>query len=238
MRIDLSMTAVYPASDQNFDHGFEEALTILKEVEKHRRFSKVWKCFGGNLWEEHDKVRSYFLQTPVNADPKDASFGVNFDNYGSDSVLEIPIELHYNWGDQLNTVLLKFRQYDNVHGLNYEQISPILKTIIMWKNPMHLSLGSVSYAMHDHPLSMSRLGIRWIGWLPFNLNPSDVSEAEVVENYLGGTFVASQKLFWQPDEGYPGYSKEAIKRTQAVEIQLAQLGVLPTYPELLSGAWR
>ena len=92
--------------------------------------------------------------------------------------------------------------------------------------------------MRDHhPLDRTRAGIRWIGWLPFLLTPSDVPEAERVEAMNGGTLVMTQTTFWQAWEANPAYSLAAIQRAQNVEIRLNLLGVLPTAADLASDNW-
>jgi hypothetical protein len=73
--------------------------------------------------------------------------------------------------------------------------------------------------------------------VPFALNPSDVPEAERVQQMNGGTLIATQMDFWQVFEHHPLYSKEAIERAQEVELRLNLLGVLPTAVELGRGDW-
>ena len=237
MMIDLSMAIKLPDGEKDFETGFYEAVEIAKLLSKHKRFSNRWYCYAGNIVDDLDEVRSYFAKGSMNQEEGGDLFTVQFLNEGAEECLERPNELNYHYGSFLNRTILKFPCYDHVNGMHYDNLVPVLKTLIDYRRPLHMSLGSVSYAMHDHPLSRRRGGIRWIGWVPFVLSPKDIPDAEVVESYRNGTFVASQRAFWQPDEGMIGFSKEAIERTQSVEISMAQLGVLPTHQDLTSGAW-
>lgn len=62
-----------------------------------------------------------------------------------------------------------------------------------------------------------------MGWLPFELEASDIPEAELVQLMSGGTLIVSQSRFWQIDPRHPDYSEEAIQRAQTVELKLNSL---------------
>jgi len=90
----------------------------------------------------------------------------------------------------------------------------LVEAITRWKRPQHLEFGPSDYLHLHHPLDRARRGVRWIGWVPFALNPSDVPEAARVQQMNGGTLIATQTEFWQCFEHHPLYSKEAIERAQ------------------------
>ncbi|MEJ6404610.1 hypothetical protein [Yoonia sp. 2307UL14-13] len=143
----------------------------------------------------------------------------------------------YTWGQYATQLNGEIRRPHPTHGLQLNHLIGLVDAVTTWKRPQHLAFGSVSYLVHFHPLARNRVGIRWIGWLPFDLSPSDVPEAEIVRPMNGGTLVITQSDFWQPMQGHPNYSKEAIDRAQEVEVRLNLLGVLPIDLELNRGDW-
>ena len=102
---------------------------------------------------------------------------------------------------------------------------------------MHLSGRLSTYEVYDSPLSRQRIGTGWIGWVPFLLNASDIPEAAIVQQVSGGTVIVSHDVFWDNMPSSPWYSKEALERTQDVEVRLNTLGVLPTDRLLREGNW-
>ncbi len=154
--------------------------------------------------------------------------------------------LKYRWNDWAPDHLTgDIRWSHPQYGTPFQLYVGLIDAIVAWKRPQHLAFGPGVYLafgpgvyMRDHhPLDRSRAGIRWIGWVPFALNPSDVPEAEIVQPMHGGTLIATQSQYWQAWEANPDYSREAIERAQEVEIRLNLLGVLPTSLELQRGDW-
>lgn len=95
----------------------------------------------------------------------------------------------------------------------------------------HISLTEDIYRIELSPLGKRRRGIGWAGWVPFELMDDQVPAAEVIEPLAGGTFVANQINHWDVS------NTDAVKRAQALELQLNDLGVLPTLELLENGSW-
>ncbi len=81
------------------------------------------------------------------------------------------------------------------------------------------------------PIDVQRIGLGWMGWLPFKLTKEDVPEAEIVHEMHEGTLVVSQMK--APEYG----DERAIERMQDVEIRLNLLDVLPSGPDMRAGNW-
>ncbi|MFM7442581.1 MAG: hypothetical protein ACKO2N_01530, partial [Tabrizicola sp.] len=153
----------------------------------------------------------------------------------SDMLLYVPTYTwKTGWVDQLSCELYKSHPH---YGTDVNIYIGLIDTVTRWKRPQHLAFGPSVYMRDHHPLDRSRVGIRWMGWLPFALTASDVPEAEIVRPMNGGTLVVTQSAFWQAWAANPHYSRVAIERAQDVEIRLNLLGVLPTGADLRSGNW-
>ena len=123
------------------------------------------------------------------------------------------------------------------YGTQAQLYINLIEAVIAWKRPQHLAFGPLVYLRDHHPFNTNRLGIRWMGWVPFDLSPNAVTKAELVRPMNGGTLVVTQLAFWQAIEGHPNYSRAAINRAQEVELRLNLLRVLPTAQELERGDW-
>lgn len=147
-------------------------------------------------------------------------------------------DLKYHWNNwQPDHLSSEIYHPHPQYGTQAQLYVDLIEAVTAWQRPQHLAFGPGIYMRDHHPLDRARVGIRWMGWLPFALNPSDVPEAELVRPMNGGTLVVTQSQFWQAWEANPDYSRAAIERAQEVEIRLNLLGVLPTNIELARGDW-
>ncbi len=237
MRIDMALNVKLRPSDADFETGAQEFLDLLTRVRKVPGFDVPWV----SQWKEHGPLydafedREAFLEKirTHNADRKD---GFSIWAHGHREKFEYLLE--YNWKNWRPDILLGEVYYSHPdHGTDLRFFLTLVEAVLAWQRPMHLAFGPGVYMRDFHPLDRARVGIHWIGWVPFLLNPSDVPEAEIVEQMQGGTLIVTQRAFWQALDAHPNFSQAAIDRAQEVEIRLNALGVLPTNMELFRGDW-
>ena len=175
----------------------------------------------------------------MSIDPQNENHVIKINDH-ADAALgieEVFYFFQYNWGILSNYLTGRIKIAHPRYDTQIQQYINLIDAVTTWNRPQHLQFGPSIYRTHHHPFSKNRYGIRWIGWVPFELNPSDVPEAEIVQQMNGGTLVATQSKFWQAHEKHPNYSREAINRAQEVETRLNLLGVLPTTIEIERGDW-
>lgn len=236
-RMDLDQLSYLPHRAVDFEAGAAEFLALLDRLKAVPGFDVDWIA----QWEENGSLydarrdREVFLQRfrDHNAD------GGDMFSIWAHADPERIYDIDFSWGagsiDLLTLEVLTFRDPASHPGAS--SYIPLIKTVIGWKRPQHLVLRPGLYNMNYHPLDRARLGIGWIGWLPFTLTPADVPEAELVQPLAGGTLVVSQDAFWQAHPPNPHFSQAAIARAQDVDIRLNLLGVLPTADDLRRGGW-
>ncbi|SHE74439.1 hypothetical protein SAMN05444273_102439 [Litoreibacter ascidiaceicola] len=120
-------------------------------------------------------------------------------------------------------------------GLTAALMRDVCAAIIDWQRPMHINGMPTRYRAEYHPLDVARLGVGWLGWVPFEVARGNLPEAEIINAMSWGTFVASQADYWAASG--PQKNADAIARAQALDLRLNQLGVLPTSVELERGDW-
>ena len=237
MRIDLALNVKLSPQNCGFEEGAADFITLLTQLRGVRGFDVDWALQPErdgpliSLWNNRDAYLEVFRQN--NAGKTD---GFNIKSpEASDKLLYV---FTYRWNDWAPDHLTgDIRWSHPQYGTQLQLYVGLIDAIVAWKRPQHLAFGPFAYLRDHHPLDRSRAGIRWIGWIPFALNPSDVPEAEIVQPMHGGTLIATQSQYWQAWEANPDYSREAIERAQEVEIRLNLLGVLPTSLELQRGDW-
>ncbi|WP_227272191.1 immunity 52 family protein [Roseobacter weihaiensis] len=244
--IDLDLMAKltphrYGHEYQDFEDGARDFLRLLRLADHLPICGLGWALAEHSLWAQENEYLAAQISRGASFEYADSGgFARILDNalgrYGID---ETHYEFKHRWGD-LNNLSVEFDRFHPEYpkySISAEQVIALVEVITRWKRPMHLECGPFDYFRDHHPLDRARRGIRWVGWVPFALNPSDVPEAARVQQMNGGTLIATQMDFWQCFEHHPLYSKEAIERAQEVEIRLNLLGVLPTAVELDRGDW-
>lgn len=237
-RIDLTLSMKLTPQNYDFEEGAEDFLALLTHLRRVSGFNVNWVAReekeGSDLysvWESPEEYREILRK--ANAAKSDL-----FSIWAAESSEPLVYSLRYRWNnwqpDHLSGEI--YRPHPQ-YGTQAQLYINLIETVTAWKRPQHLAFGPGIYMRDHHPLDRARVGIRWMGWLPFALNPSDVPEAELVRPMNGGTLVVTQSQFWQAWEANPAYSRAAIERAQEVEIRLNLLGVLPTNIELARGDW-
>lgn len=238
-RIDLMLSVKLTPQNYGFEEGAADFIVLLTQLRKIRGFDvdwyAIWEERGSryDIWTNRDEYLEKFREH--NNERRDG-FSI-WAHESSDRLYD----LNYNWRNKplLSVDMLAGEVYrpHPKHGTQFQLYVGLIDAIIAWKRPQHLAFGPGVYFRDHHPLDRSRVGIRWIGWVPFALNPSDVPEAEIVQPMHDGSLIITQSQYWQAWEANPDYSRAAIERAQEVEIRLNLLGVLPTNIELERGDW-
>lgn len=233
---DLALSVKLPPQNYGFEEGAADFLELLAQLRRVRGFDVDWDA----QWEEHGPVynvridrEGYLEKFREHNQERNDGFSI-WAHESSDRLYD----LSYRWnGWSPDHLSGEVNRPHPQYGTQFQLYAGLIDAIVAWKRPQHLAFGPGVYLRDHHPLDRSRVGIRWIGWIPFALNPSDVPEAEIVQPMQGGTLIATQSQYWQAWEANPDYSREAIERAQEVEIRLNLLGVLPTSLELQRGDW-
>ncbi|WP_227269321.1 immunity 52 family protein [Roseobacter weihaiensis] len=240
LRLKLRLTPHrYGAEYADYDEGGRDFFRLLRMIEHLPLCNLGWSKRGFRLWEQEAEylADSRRLSDAAGyADDEGSIYMVDDGEtlYGSN---EVYYTFKYNWGIYATQLHAEFKRFRPEYNFTADHMIALIEAITRWKRPQHLEFGPSDYFQLHHPLDRARRGIRWIGWVPFALTPSDVPEAALVQEMNGGSLIATQMEFWQVFEHHPLYSKQAIERAQEVEIRLNLLGVLPTAVELDRGDW-
>jgi hypothetical protein len=235
----MQMTGSFPRQEYGFDEGALDFLALLRALKRLRYFTMEFNSYFGNPLEDEasylNGFRAHDLEEARGNLPGTTLHSVHV-------VSEEPAfsmcGVDYWWGKapvSITTSTVDFAKPHPVHGRNIDLFIETIDTIITWKRPQHLRCGPSMYFLNDHPLDKARSGLGWLGWLPFDISPSEVPEAAIVLPMQGGTFLASQRDWWIA--AGPQRDEAAVQRAQALELRLNVLGVLPTNIELRRGDW-
>lgn len=233
---DLALSVKLPPQNYGFEEGAADFLELLTQLRQVRGFDvdwyAIWEKDGPryDVWKDRETYLQQFREN--NAEKAD-----HFSIWAHESSDRL-YDLTYRWNNwSTNHLSGEVYRPHPQYGTQFQLYVGLIDAILGWKRPQHLAFGPGVYLRDHHPLDRSRAGIRWIGWIPFTLNPSDVPEAEIVQPMHNGTLIVTQSQYWQAWEANPDYSREAIERAQEVEIRLNLLDVLPTNIELERGDW-
>ena len=146
-------------------------------------------------------------------------------------------ELHWHGADDEALIptplaMVTFDKPHEVYGMQTEPLVEVIKALLRFRPAQHVSFYYSSYRTDHWPLDRQRFGIGWMGWVPFALSPADLPSAARVEAVSGGSLILSNADFWLPEN-----DPEALRRAQATDRRLNELGMLPTDQELFAGNW-
>ncbi len=241
--IDLQLNIDLPPLTQDFDTGVAEFIDFLTRLRRLPGFDVDWWAPQGpndtrrSIWTHPNDYIERFRTTNAEYDsrPPNAIYDT-FDIWAHENNDRL-YQFKYTWNNNWDRLLGEMRLSHPVYGTDPQLYLNLIEAAVAWKRPQHLEFGPRVYRRDHHPLSISRVGIGWIGWVPYALTPADVPEAEVVRPLHDGTLIMTQSTFWQPYPTHPNYSRAAIDRAQEVELRLNLLGVLPTGDVLRRGDW-
>lgn len=236
-RIDLMLSVKLTPQDYGFEEGVNDFIELLKRLHRIRGFDVDWNSQwepGGPLYSVWNDPKGYREKFREHNEARSDGFSI----WAQESSEDMLYELTYHWNNwNPDQITGEVHRPHPEYGTDPQLYINLIAAVTAWKRPQHLAFGPAVYMRDHHPLDRSRAGIRWMGWVPFDLTPNDVPEAALVRPMNGGTLICTQMRFWQAWEANPDYSREAIERAQEVEIRLNLLGVLPTNIELERGDW-
>lgn len=231
--MDLRMEADFRPKLLNWDDGVAASVTLLQQLSEIEVFASGWEVFGTRLSDDEDAFISeakraqegdgeedgfHFVSvsnargpTPPFVRPESYSAGVTFDRVQGRLIADMDLR------PELATI---------------DTIFEIIKRFAAWSPLQHVSTTPATYAEYDAPIDhVRRRGIGWAGWVPFQLTQEQVPEAAILEPVDNGTFLATQRTYWAVQD------REAVRRAQALELRLNDLGMLPTRRVLSRGTW-
>ena len=232
--IDLTLYCNFPRLDEDFDTGADRFLALLRTIESSHFFQvERWISNSVDVWDQKQEFLENARSRNREEIEKKQLLGIGA---GGSLGGEPLLKLHYIWRSKTRDSLSieYYRSHPNL-GTPTQMYVDMVDIITAWRRPKHLRCQPFLYLRDYHPFDRARSGIGWIGWIPFDLSPSDVPEAHRVESMNGGTLIVSQPHFWQA--GGPNKDDDAIARAQEVDMKLNLLGVLPTIVELERGDW-
>lgn len=242
--IDLALNAYLPdvlyGPDYSiYDDAARDFLALLRLIEGNPAFDLGWSYGDFRLWSQVDE---YIADSRIDSEAagwpdQRGSIFILDDAKTTATLDDVYYGFDYSWGRKSTILNGNIKRPHPRLGVHVSHLIQLVETVTRWKRPQHLAFGPLDYMVNHQPLDRSRLGIRWMGWVPFQLAPSDVPEAEIVRPMNDGTLIVTQSQFWQVGERHPDYSADAIRRAQNVELRLNSLGVLPTVADLHGGNW-
>lgn len=220
---------------EELEHGLRDFLQILKLLEKHRLFEPVWIGLNNRLWDDSEGFLESARQAAAEFNGPDGFqiFEIlnNPDSSNGATVL-------HSWNSLPgNTDVLSISIRGPHPKLTYDArlFAGVCEIILDWRPVQHMSLAWPDYRMDLQPLDAHRRGLGWLGWVPFDIAPAQVPEAQICRPMRDGTFIGLQNDLWFSHG--PNADPDAVRRAQALEHRLNRLGVLPTLEELKRGDW-
>ncbi len=233
----MLLTNYFPPNANGFDHGAKNFLFLLRLAEKLPIYQGEYDSFYGRPFDGSTDFLDGFRTQNQTRSLADKMYDIHA---GAPDDGRPNITFDYIWGDPdltLTYLSVDFTNPDPVPALlrDLDRYIETIDTVITWKRPQHVRCGPPMYFLQDHPLDKPRSGIGWLGWVPFDIAPTEVPEAAIVLPMQGGTLLASQRDWWIA----AGTDRDAtaVHRAQALELRLNAMGVLPTVVELRRGDW-
>jgi hypothetical protein len=233
----MQLASYFPSDSSGFDHGAQDFLQLLRLAQALPIYQGAYDSFFGDPFDGSTRFLDGFRNENLTRSLANRMFDIHA---GAPDDGRPRITFAYIWGEPnltLSYLLVDFTNRDPMPAQlrDIDRYIETIDTIITWKRPQHLRCGPPLYFVNDHPLDKARSGIGWLGWVPFDISPSEVPEAAIVLPMHGGTFLASQRDWWIA--AGPQRDEAAVQRAQALELRLNVLGVLPTNIELRRGDW-
>ncbi|MEJ6404222.1 hypothetical protein [Yoonia sp. 2307UL14-13] len=217
----------------SWDEGSAHAVLLLRELSEISIFKSGWEILGTALNDDE----AAFLEKGRIAQEGEGSNGRLFFMIAGNARGPVPpflrmesyfatIDFDQNQGRLTVTIDLR------PELATIDTIFEIIKRFAAWSPLQHVSTTPATYAEYDAPIDhVRRRGIGWAGWVPFQLTQEQVPEAAILEPVGNGTFLATQRTYWAVQD------REAVRRAQALELRLNDLGMLPTRRVLSRGTW-
>ena len=230
--VDMQLICDFLDRSLSLEDGIEDTLKLLRLIEQAGLYQPVW--WGPEwyaLWADETAFRMAVAQQNTSqAAGLDGHYqlSIGAGAYDPNGVSQLTLSRH--WSDAEKPVLLPnlSMSVNKPHaelGTDFSYFETLLDVVLSWRTPLHITWAWPHYRQQLQPLGSARRGVGWMGWLPFEIAPEDVPEAEIVRPKGSGTFVAAQRNFWFSNGAQADVS--AIGRAQALDMSLNRLGVCP-----------
>lgn len=222
----------------SFEDYAESFFDILRALEASSLFVSSWHGLGVRLWDDPDgfvgATRDWYIQWTQNLPDREFSGGVLNDAGREEASTSVDLSVgeRNTRGNILSVELLRPHP-----TLTYDArlFAGVCEIILDWRPVQHMSLAWPGYRRELQPLDAHRRGLGWLGWVPFDIAPAQIPEAQICRPMRDGTFIGLQNDLWFSHG--PNADPDAVRRAQALEHRLNRLGVLPTFEELKRGDW-
>ncbi len=112
------------------------------------------------------------------------------------------------------------------HTLTLQEWVRVVGTIVDWRTPLYVSVGSPNYGIYDRVFE-HRAWDGWMGWFPARIAPASLPGFALTFDIGPGTLVATQETNVITTDA------TQLERAKEVEIALAELDILPTVDFLI-----
>ena len=223
-----------PAFD-TFAQGGENLLHLMRSLIGTTRYIEYWR--QDRSYEENQAAAGVdpladpkaYLEFQKNLGNKsDRLFNIGayaFSNkiFPNDPTKE-SLSLHYSGGTEnqgANTLSVIPSITNGQTNLTLEEWLRVIGTIIDWRQPRYIAVGSGNYGIHDRVFE-HRAWNGWLGWFPVWIDRQGLPSYALTFDVGPGTLVATQETNVITND------PAQRERAKEVEIALAQMGVLPT----------
>ncbi|MEJ6404355.1 hypothetical protein [Yoonia sp. 2307UL14-13] len=229
----IELNAFFQYRPMQFDDGVSEFFELLTRLQSLRPLSLGWEGDGHALSTDPDGLRSILRDANDPDGPEGSfSFAMAENARSSDGQSHVAGQYLATLRFDREEGELSFRLKIVPHLSSATLFRDIIKILHDWWPLQHVHVDDPFYAKYDRPLDpTNRAGIGWAGWVPFQLTPAQVPEAQILAPLGNGTFLATQETYWETTD------RDAVKRAQDLEIRLNNLGMLPTMEALRQGIW-
>ena len=120
----------------------------------------------------------------------------------------------------------KVYETDPVHPMPLDEWRAVVAAVVTWRRPLFLRVGTKNYPLRDAVFDHRMWG-GWMGWIAGEVPEASLPDHARAERVGDGTLVRVQ------DENVDTGDPDQVARANAVEVALAELGVLPARVDIL-----
>lgn len=240
---DPSMNSWFTPAFDTFAQGGENLLRLMRSLIGTTRYIEYWR--QDRSYEENQAAAGVDPLT----DPKayldfqrtlkhkgDKSFSLPAFAYSNKVFPGNPVKesltMKYSGGVEergVNRLGIIPSLTDGKTNLTLDEWLRVIGTIIDWRQPRYIAVGSGNYGIHDRVFE-HRVWNGWLGWFPVRIDRQGLPSYALTFDVGPGTLVATQETNVITND------PAQRERAKEVEIALAQMGVLPTHKYLLGRA--
>lgn len=208
-----SFTYGHPETDE--DVTFNPA-TDADAYVNYLRFRKTSE--GPQNLTELEVSKSFLLKCPQKTAAPGTKYGVFSDQFAFEGGTHLQRSEHL-------AIAYDVRRPPNLMSLDGWR--GLADVIVAWRVPRYIWFDAYLYELQGR-IHKHRCWGGWLGWVPHQVDPATLPDHARLYPVGPGTLIASQE--GQVDSDNP----EDVVRAQAVETALVELGILPSYTELVA----